>query len=106
MTELKTLKDFERLKQHNFPNNREKYFISEEELKAEAVKWVNEWLKYRKVDKKEFFKVMNYALKYTGSNWKDFCFDASKSPNEDVIYEFDMVEFSIRFFNLTEEDLK
>ena len=95
---LKTLKDIY--------GNKANGQISVKELKAEAVKWVKEWLKYREVDKKEFFKVMNYALKHTGNNWKNFCFDASKSPNEDIIYEFDMVEFPIRFFNLTEEDLK
>lgn len=80
--------------------------ICEKCSRQEAIKWVKEWLRYRKVDKKEFFKVMEYALKHTGDNWKDFVFDASKSPNEDIIYEFDMVEFPIRFYEIKEEELK
>ena len=105
MTELKTLKDLEEREYSLREEDKELVNAVFFDLKAEAIKWIKEWLKYRKVDKKEFFKVMEYALKHTGKNWKDFCFDASKSPNEDIIYEFDMVEMPIRFFNITEEDL-
>lgn len=72
---LKTLKDLRIKGTGNKLPNLYKYFFEEEELKAEAVKWVK--------------------------NEK-----SQKGYIEDDVYCYGLVDSFIKFFNLTEEDLK
>ena len=88
MTELKTLKDFDNYDTYgDLQKKTEEPFILKDDLKAEAVKWIKDcphckFVKYRQQDNNEDVKELSA---------RDFCLSCLKF---------------MRFFNITEEDLK